>query len=91
MSKYHKDGEPFKRDDLRKIFNAHTIEEAIDQKLQRIDYVPPKGALVLTDQARHWVIGKAMGIAVGNDAIFVSDYGLNAMPIEHITDAWVNP
>jgi hypothetical protein len=46
--------------------------------------------LVLTDKARHWVIGKAMGISVGNDAIFVSDHGLNAMPIEYITDAWVN-
>ena len=37
LSKYHKDGEPFKRDKLRKIFNAKTIEEAIDQKLRHRD------------------------------------------------------
>ena len=91
LSKYHKDGEPFKRDKLRKIFNAQTIQDAIDQKLQRINFVPPKGSLVLTDKARQWVIGKAMGISIGNDAIFVSDHGLIAMPIEYITDSWVNP
>ncbi len=89
VGKYHEDTKTFKRDHLRKIFKAKTIEEAISQKLQRIEGVPPKGALVLTDQCRKWVIGKAMGIAYGRYGLFLSEDGLDTIPIENITSSWV--
>ena len=41
-----------KREALRETFKAQTLEEAIDRKLKRIDYVPPRGALVTTKHAR---------------------------------------
>jgi hypothetical protein len=88
VGKYHKGNETFKRDQLRKIFKARTIEEAISGKLTRVDGLPPKGCLVLTDQCRRWVIGKAMGIAWGRHALFLNDDGLEALPIENITSAW---
>ena len=74
---------------LRKIFEAKTIEDAISKKLTRVDGIPPKGALVLTDQCRKWVIGKAMGIAYGRYGIFLGNNGLETVPIEDINSSWV--
>ena len=89
IGKYTKDGMYLKRDELRKVFKANTLEEAIDRKMKRIDYIPPKGALVTTDKARRWVIGEAMGIAIGTKAIFLSEKGVISQQIDFITNAWV--
>ena len=89
IGKYHKGNKPFKRDQLRKIFEAKTIEDAISKKLTRFDGIPPKGALVLTDQCRKWIIGKAMGIAYGRYGIFLANNGLETVPIEDINSSWV--
>ena len=77
------------RDELREVFEAQTLEDAIDTKLKRIDYVPPRGALVTTKHARRWVISKALGIGVGSSAVFVGKAGPIQMPIEDIENAWV--
>jgi len=76
VGKYTQNGLYLKRDELRKVFEAKTLPEAIDRKMQRIDYIPPKGALVTTDKVRRWVIGEAMGIAIGTKAIFVGEKGV---------------
>jgi len=89
VGKYTKNGMYLKRDELRKVFKANTLEEAIDRKMKRIDYIPPKGALVTTDKARRWVIGEAMGIAIGTKAIFLSEKGVISQQIDFITNAWV--
>ena len=89
LGKYTKNGLYLKRDELRKVFKANTLEEAIDRKMKRIDYIPPKGALVTTDKARRWVIGEAMGIAIGTKAIFLSEKGVISQQIDFITNAWV--
>lgn len=78
-----------KREALRETFNAQSLEEAIDRKLRRIDYVPPRGALVTTKHARRWVISEALGIGVGSSAVFVGKSGLIQLPIEDISKAWV--
>lgn len=78
-----------KRQALRETFKAQTLEEAIDRKLRRIDYVPPRGALVTTKHARRWVISEALGIGVGSSAVFVGKSGLIQLPIEDISNAWV--
>ena len=88
LGKYHKGSKSFKRDQLRQIFQAKTIEDAISKKLTRIEGMPPKGSLVLTDQCRRWVIGKAMGIAWGHNAFFLNDNGIDVLPIESITSSW---
>ena len=87
--KYLKNGLYMKRDQLRKTFGAQTLEEAIDRKLQRIDRIPPKGALVTTDKTRRWVIGDALGIAIGTKAIFLSEKGISSLQIDFIKNAWV--
>ena len=87
--KYTKGGMYLKRDALRKTFNAQTLEEAIDTKLTRIDYTPPKGALVTTDKVRRWVINQALGISVGSNSLFVSDKGIVSIPTENVTNSWI--
>lgn len=89
VGKYTKDGLYLKRDELRKVFKAKTLPEAIDRKMTRVDHIPPKGALVTTDRARRWVIGEAMGIAIGTKAIFLSEKGVISQQIDFITNAWV--
>ena len=73
---------------LANVKDLKTIEDAISKKLTRIEGMPPKGSLVLTDQCRRWVIGKAMGIAWGADALFLNDNGIDVLPIESITSSW---
>jgi len=89
VGKYTNNGMYLKRDELRKVFKANTLEEAIDRKMKRIDYIPPKGALVTTDKVRRWVIGEALGIAIGTKAIFLSEKGVISQQIDFITNAWV--
>lgn len=87
--KYINNGMYMKRDELRNTFEVQTLEEGIDQKLTRIDYVPPKGALVTSDQVRRWVIGQAMGISLGSMAVFLGKTGIVSLPTEQITNAWI--
>jgi len=78
-----------RREALREAFKAETLEQAIDRKLKRIDYVPPRGALVTTRHTRRWVIGEALGIGIGSSAVFVGENSLIQLPIEYISNAWV--
>jgi len=78
-----------RRDELREVFGSQTLEDAVDKRLQRINHVPPRGALVTTKHARRWVISKALGIGVGSSAVFVGKAGLIQMPIENVDNAWV--
>lgn len=89
IGKYTKNGLYLKRDELRKVFGAQTLEQAIDEKLKRYDGIPPRGALVSTDKTRRWVIGQALGISVGAKAIFLSETGVVSVYIEDIKNAWV--
>lgn len=89
LGKYTENGLYLKRDELRKRFNANSLEEAIDRKLQRVDRIPPKGALVTTDRARRWVIRDALGIALGTKAIFLGENGIISQPIDYIKSAWI--
>jgi len=89
VGKYTKNGLYLKRDELRKVFKAKTLEQAIDAKMKRIDCIPPRGALVTCDRARRWVIGEALGIAIGTKAIFLGENGVVSQQIDFITNAWV--
>jgi len=65
------------------------LDQALDRKLKRSEAVPPKGSLVTTNKAKHWVIGEALGISIGAAAVFVSKSGLIQFPIEYTTNSWV--
>ena len=81
-------GLPMRRDQLRVEFGYWSFEEAVDDRLERINYIPPRGSLVTTKHSQRWAIGVAMGISVGTSAVFLSKQGLLYLPIELIDKAW---
>lgn len=78
-----------KREELQKEFGHKSFTEAVDQRLTRIDHIPPRGSLVATRRAKRWAIGSALGISVGTKAAFLSSQGLIYHPIETIDKAWI--
>lgn len=91
LGRYIRDGIPLKRAELQEEFGYHTFTKAVDDRLIRINGVPPRGALVATKKAKRWAIGNALGISVGVKAAFVSKHGLVYHPIDTIDKAWVKP
>lgn len=89
VGRYLKDGRPMSRQELQQEFGYKTFTQAVDDRLTRVQGIPPRGALVATKRARRWAIGNALGIAVGLKAAFVSSQGLTYHPIETIDKAWV--
>jgi len=77
------------RAELERVDNAITLERAISNRLQPINYLPPAGALVTTSKSRRWHTGVAMGISTGRRGVFLSDEGVIYMPLTDIKDAWV--
>jgi len=89
LGRYMVDGRPMKRYELRKEFGFSNFISAVDAKLERIDHVPPLGALVLTRQAQRWIIGGAMGICTGTKCVFLSKQGVVHLPLDAIEQAWI--
>lgn len=75
--------------ELKREFGFTKFSDAVDQKLRRIDHVPPLGALVTTKYAQRWIIGVAMGICTGSKAVFLSKQGVLYLPLDVIHQAWV--
>ena len=80
---------PMRGDQLRNEFGFFSFVEAVDKKLTRVDCVPPRGALVVTDKAEKWGIGYGMGICMGIKAAFLSRKGVIYMPVTDIAKAWI--
>jgi len=72
-------------------FRANSFEKAVDERLQRVDHIPPLGALVTTKQAEKWIIGVAMGICTGTKTVFLSKQGVIYLPLDYIHQSWVKP
>lgn len=89
LGRYMDGDRAFTRRELQEEFGFDTFTQAVDSRLQRVDHVPPRGALVTTRRARRWSIGGALGISVGIKAAFVSAHGITYHPIEMIDKAWV--
>ncbi len=83
------DGRPMKRYELKKEFGFSNFPNAVDTKLERVDHVPPLGALVLTRQSQRWIIGGAMGICTGTKCVFLSKEGVLHLPLDAIKQAWI--
>ena len=89
LGRYMIDGRPMRRNELIKEFMRRDFLSAVDDKLHRIDHVPPLGALVVTKQAQRWVTGFAMGICTGTKAVFLSKDGVLYLPLDAIETAWI--
>lgn len=75
--------------ELQEEFGFSTLEEAIDSKLTRVEGVPPRGALVLTNYSEKFALRKSFGISVGNKCVFLGKRYLTFLPTKYITEAWV--
>lgn len=89
LGRYMEGSRIFNRDELRKEFGFSTFTCAVDNKLSRINHIPPLGALITTKKAQRWVIGVAMGICTGTKAVFLSKEGMLYLPLDYIHQAWV--
>lgn len=89
LGRYMVDGRPMRRYELKKEFGFSNFINAVDTKLERVDHVPPLGALVLTRQAQRWIIGGAMGICTGTKCVFLSKQGVLYLPLDAIEQAWI--
>ena len=89
LGRYMEGSRIFRRDELRKEFGFSTFTCAVDNKLSRINHIPPLGALITTKKSQRWVIGVAMGICTGTKAVFLSKEGMLYLPLDYIHQAWV--
>lgn len=94
FGRYSVGNEPKTTQEMREEFGVNSFDEMIDSKLTRIDYVPPKGAVVATKQNQHRhralrFIPYALGISIGTKAAFLQDEGVIYLPLDAITTAWI--
>ena len=84
-------GLPVPLHDLRARYPVYSvIADAVDTRLDRIDYTPPRGALVTAYAGEgRWRLGVAFGLSVGSHGAFLSAHGVRYIPIEDIQHAWV--
>lgn len=89
LGRYMSGSITLRRNELKKEFGFSSFTSAVDNKLQRINHIPPLGALVTTKEAQRWIIGVAMGICTGTKAVFLSKDGMLFLPLDYIHQAWV--
>lgn len=74
---------------MKDAFGSDDLVTALDTVLCRFDGIPPRGALVINKSARPYFTGYAMGIAMGVNAVFLSEQSVVYAPISEIDGAWV--
>ena len=89
LGRYMSGNVVLRRKELIDEFGSRSFVDAVDQKLKRIDYTPPLGALVTTKECQRWIIGVAMGICTGTKAVFLSKDGTLHLPLDDVHQAWV--
>ena len=89
LGRYMDGSRGLRRKELKLEFGYSDFSKAVDDKLKRIDHVPPLGALVTTTKARKWITGVAMGICAGSKCAFLDKVGVIYLPMDDIDSAWV--
>jgi len=89
LGKYMRGSKPVGKKALQKAYGFNTLEQALDDRLQRVEHLPPWGALVTSSQIERYATGAALGIACGVRACFVGERGVVYTPIDQIKGAWI--
>lgn len=85
------DNAPHSPRELRSIFGHMTMIDGIDQRMRRVDGIPPRGALIAIRSPRDKVFPHALGICNGTLGAFLSAHGVIYLPITDIEYGWVLP
>ena len=89
VGEYMNGDDPILPSVMRAKFGAQTFDEAVEQRLDPIGYIPQRGALVATKKVERWLIGYGLGICVGTKAAFLSRGGVVYSPLDDIDKAWM--
>lgn len=89
LGAYHTNGILHSRKELRKTFGFNTVLEGIDSKLNRGPKIPPFGSLVGV-KSHAIFVGYALGISLGDQAVFVKERGLEYLPVSEVEHTWVH-
>jgi hypothetical protein len=81
--------EESKRKELQKEFGYKSLLKGVDDRLTRINYVPPLGALIATKEAERWITGFSLGVSNGKCGIFLSAKGLIQLPFNVVNYSWI--
>jgi hypothetical protein len=87
--RYISGGLYMRREQLAEEFGFASLEDALDSKLARVNCFPPRGALVTAPGLNIWDINKALGISLGNKAVFLGKKKLSFLRIAKIENAWI--
>ena len=74
---------------LKEEFGFDTLEEGITTKLTKIEYIPPRGALVAISVPRRFLTGRSFGISLGTKCVFLSALGLVYSNVEAAREAYI--
>ena len=89
LGRYAVDGKPRRNADLRSEYGFDDLATGISSKLTAIDYVAPRGALVISKLSRRYLLGYSFGISVGTKAVFLMNKGLAYYPVASVDGAWI--
>lgn len=89
LGRYMDGDRVLRRSELIKEFGYSDFSKALDDRLQRVNHIPPLGSLVVTSKARKWVTGVAMGICTGSKAAFLDKVGVIYLNLDDIDAAWI--
>lgn len=89
LGRYLKNGKPLLPSEMRVEFGEVGFDEAIEKRLDPVNHVPPRGALVATKKVDGWYIGYGLGICMGIKAAFISRHGVVYSPLDDVIKAWI--
>ena len=91
LGEYAEDGKFIGRTKLKKKFKRNSIIPAIDERLQRIQFVPPLGALVASDLEKKFSIGLALGMSLGSKAVYLDENDIIFRSLDTVKYSWIFP
>ena len=91
LTRYTQGNKLLTRAQIRFEYGFQTVDDMLQDRMQRAYDVPPRGALVTSSESslRADYLGVGFGISVGSSAAFLSEQGVVYYPIEYIDSAWV--
>lgn len=72
-------------------YKRRSVLPFIDERLQRIDFAPPVGALVASEYESTFHLKYALGLSVGTKAVYLDENDITFRSFDSVNFAWVKP